>query len=165
MSEPLRVRIVKCSLSACWYSNSIFNEFSVEAGSLTKFYRVCGTDDYILKSDCAVLGEDDGAPEKDNHNDYDGLQARHDEFCKDWDTQLNAMQDRDNEIAALRAQVEALRSENTIFRNAQKACEDCEGPTKAEFAALREGILAHQRMRDEGYEVTQADLDAVRAAG
>lgn len=38
---------------------------------------------------------------------------------------------------ALKAKLEALTAENATFRNAQKACEDCDAPTVAEVKELR----------------------------
>lgn len=46
-----------------------------------------------------------------------------------------------DENHALKAELAALKEENQTFRNAQKACDDCDAPTMKEVAALKEQAL------------------------
>jgi hypothetical protein len=67
----------------------------------------------------------------------------------------------------LRAEVERLRScaENLTFRNAQKACETCDGPTIAEVNQLRAELAIAERHEDEWASVGMliAERDALRS--
>lgn len=52
-----------------------------------------------------------------------------------------ALEQIEEAIAAERSEIERLSAENRTFRNAMKACEDCDAVTVAEVAKLREERL------------------------
>lgn len=60
----------------------------------------------------------------------------------------------ERETVQLKARVSELESQNVTFRNAQKACEDCDGATVAEVINLRARVSELER-----------ELEALRSAG
>jgi polyhydroxyalkanoate synthesis regulator phasin len=74
------------------------------------------------------------------------------EIAKDWNARwliepmtienalVNALTEFSAELTADRERIADLEAQNHTFRNAQKACEDCDGPTMAEVKQLRERI-------------------------
>lgn len=48
------------------------------------------------------------------------------------------------DVVWLLALIERLQGENTTLRNAQKSCEDCGGPTKAEFEQVQAELARAQ---------------------
>jgi PHD/YefM family antitoxin component YafN of YafNO toxin-antitoxin module len=78
------------------------------------------------------------------------------ELSEDLEHYSEVIDKREQQLAAEREKVAELEQQNKTFRAAQKACEDCDGPTMAEVQQLREQLAAERKRH--GDEMTSVQL-------